>query len=116
MNMSWFRGRWEKSAAVIAAAVGAVLIVVGWIGVSGSSLTTEQLPYLASGAVGGLFVLGVAATLWLSADLRDEYYKLDQIWGWMQEREGSDTSPQPEPLPEPNGVATRPRRVGVRPR
>jgi hypothetical protein len=51
--------------------------------VSGSSLTTEQIPYLASGAVGGLFALGVAATLWLSADLRDEFVKLDDIYRWM---------------------------------
>jgi protein-S-isoprenylcysteine O-methyltransferase Ste14 len=106
MKMSWFQGRWEKSAAVIAAAVGVILIVVGWIGVSGSSLTTEQLPYLASGAIGGLFVLGVGATLWLSSDLRDEYYKLDQIWGWMQEQQ---TAEPPEPAD--NGVPAPARRA-----
>jgi hypothetical protein len=52
---------------------------VGYIGVSGATLPTEQLPYLASAGLFGLFALGVAATLWLSADLRDEWRKLDDI-------------------------------------
>jgi hypothetical protein len=59
--------------------LGLVALLVGWLGVSRSGLPAEQIPYLASGAVLGLFALGVAATLWLSADLRDEWRKLDQI-------------------------------------
>jgi hypothetical protein len=84
MNIDVLRGRWEKVAALAAAVIGVVMIVVGWIGVSGSSLTTEQLPYLASGGVGGLFALGAAATLWLSGDLRDEYRALEDIYALMQ--------------------------------
>jgi predicted PurR-regulated permease PerM len=76
----WLRYRWERTAAVVAAVVGLILAIVGWFGVSGSSLVTEQIPYLASGAVGGAFALGVAGTLWLSADLRDESAKLDEIY------------------------------------
>jgi hypothetical protein len=34
--------------------------------------------------VAGLFALGAAATLWLSADLRDEWRKLDEIYTFMQ--------------------------------
>jgi hypothetical protein len=49
------------------------------LGVSRSGLPAEQIPYLASGAVLGLFALGVGATLWLSADLHDEWRKLDHI-------------------------------------
>jgi hypothetical protein len=62
---------------------GAVFLILGWHGASGSSLVTEQIPYLASGAVAGLFALGAAATLWLSADLRDEWRKLDEIYRFM---------------------------------
>ena len=81
MNVyEWFRYRWERTAAAIAALVGLIMVIVGWFGVSGSSLVTEQIPYLASGAVGGAFALGVAGTLWLSADLRDEFVKLDEIY------------------------------------
>jgi hypothetical protein len=94
VNVSvWLRSEWARAAAVVAAVVGLVLLVAGWVGVSGSSLTTEQIPYLASGAVGGLFALGVAATLWLSADLKDEFAKLDEIYGWLQ---GNGEAPEAE--------------------
>jgi hypothetical protein len=88
MNYEWLRYRWHRIVAVVAAVVGVVLLIAGWVGVSGSSVTTEQIPYLASGAVGGLFALGVAATLWLSADLKDEFAKLDEIYRFLQGREG----------------------------
>jgi hypothetical protein len=71
--------QWDRAAAVVAGVLGLVALLLGWLGVSRSGLPAEQIPYLASGAVLGLFALGVAATLWLSADLRDEWRKLDQI-------------------------------------
>jgi hypothetical protein len=71
MNTAWLRDRWHRALAVITAAVGLALVIFGWVGVSGSHSTTKQLPYLASGGVGGLFALGVAATIWLSSDLRE---------------------------------------------
>ena len=80
MNLvTWVKGQWDRAAAVVAGAVGLALLVFGWLGISRVSLETQQLPYLASGAVGSLFALGVAATLWLSADLRDEWRKLDEL-------------------------------------
>jgi hypothetical protein len=36
-------------------------------------------PYLISAGLGGLYLLGVSTALWLSADLRDEWRKLDRI-------------------------------------
>jgi hypothetical protein len=75
----WLKCQWDRAAAVVAGVVGLIALLVGWLGVSRSGLPAEQIPYLASGAVLGLFALGVAATLWLSADLRDEWRKLDQI-------------------------------------
>src|SRR5262249_20033464 len=85
MNLfGWLRHQWDRALAVLSGTVGMVLLVGGWLGVSRSTLTTQQIPYLASGAVGGLFALGIAATLWLSADLRDEYRKLEEIHEWMK--------------------------------
>jgi hypothetical protein len=75
----WVKCQWDRAAAVAAAVAGLVALLLGWLGVSRSGLPAQQIPYLASGAVLGLFALGVAATLWLSADLRDEWRKLDQI-------------------------------------
>jgi hypothetical protein len=55
--------------ALVAGAAGAVALFVGYLGVSGTLDPGKQLPYLISGGVGGLFLLGVAAALLFSADL-----------------------------------------------
>lgn len=73
------RTQWDRVAAVGCTVLGGVLLVLGWIGVSGTAYVAEQAPYIASGGVGGLFLLAVGATLWVSADLRDEWRKLDRI-------------------------------------
>ena len=82
--LRWTKHQWDRTAALVAAGVGLVLLTVGWFGVSRQSLPSEQIPYLASGAVFGLFALGVAATLWLSADLRDQWRKLHDIHKTME--------------------------------
>ena len=79
----WLKNQWDRALAALATVAGVVFLILGWAGASRSSLTTEQIPYLASGAVAGLFALGAAATLWLSADLRDEWRKLDDIYRFM---------------------------------
>ncbi len=58
---------------------GAVALVLGWVGVSGEAFPAKQLPYLISGGIAGVFILGLGALCWLSADLRDEWTKLDRI-------------------------------------
>jgi hypothetical protein len=75
----WVTNQWDRATAIGAAALGALAILLGWLGVSRHGLPSQQIPYLASGAVFGLFLLGAGATLWLSADLRDEWRKLDEI-------------------------------------
>ena len=90
MNLSqWVRGQWDRVAAWILIAIGGLAIVLGWLGVRDEALTQKQIPYVISGGIGGLFLLAVGAMLWLSADLRDEWRKLDAI-----ER---STAPAPEP-------------------
>jgi hypothetical protein len=73
------KGQWDRVAAVAFTVAGAVLMVLGWFGVAGQGLTADQMPYIASGGLGGIFLMGVGAALWLSADLRDEWMKLDRI-------------------------------------
>lgn len=75
----WLRNQWDRAAALGALVVGLISLLLGWLGVSGSGLPAAQIPYLASGGLLGVFALGVAATLWLSADLRDEWRQLDSI-------------------------------------
>ncbi len=75
----WIRHQWDRAAATLVAAGGLVVLLIGLAGVNDARLATQQIPYIASGGLLGLFLLGVAATLWLSADLRDEWRKLDDI-------------------------------------
>lgn len=73
------RTQWDRVAALTALLLGALALLNGWFGVSGASLSTEQMPYIVSGGLAGLFLLGVAVGLWLSADLRDEWRMLAGI-------------------------------------
>ena len=118
--LKWTRRQWDRSAAVLCLAAGLIALLLGWLGVSGSTLPTEQIPYLASGAILGLFLLGVGATLWLSADLRDEWRKLEEIHQTMQADQVTRSEPvlpppaaDPEVKPTGNGSAAR-RRTPMR--
>lgn len=77
--LGWLRLQWDRAAAWGCVLAGVITLVVGWLGVSGTAFTAKQLPYIAGCGLGGLFLLGTGAMLWLSADLRDEWRKLDSI-------------------------------------
>ena len=77
--LKWARIHWDRLVAVVAALAGAVALLIAWNGASRSAYPAEQLPYLLSGGLVGLFLFGVGATLWLSADLRDEWAELRGI-------------------------------------
>jgi hypothetical protein len=79
MKLDSIRQQWDRALALVAAGVGVVALLLGWIGVSGAALVTQQIPYLVSGAVVGLVAFGAASTLWISADLRDDWAKLEDI-------------------------------------
>lgn len=73
------RHEWDRALAVALTLTGGLALILGWFGVSGQGLTSRQIPYVVSGGLGGIFLMGVGAALWLSADLRDEWRKLDRI-------------------------------------
>jgi hypothetical protein len=77
--MKYTRNQWDRIGAWLCVIGGAVALLVGYLGVSDTLNTGEQLPYVVSGGMLGLFLLGLGALLWLSADLRDEWRKLDAI-------------------------------------
>jgi protein-S-isoprenylcysteine O-methyltransferase Ste14 len=80
---NWLRviskGQWDRIIAWAAVIAGALLLLLGWLGVSRTAFPAEQIPYVISGGLVGLFLLGLGAMVWLSADLRDEWRKLDRI-------------------------------------
>ena len=94
MNLfRWARTQWDRVGGWILVGVGALAIVIGWNGVAGNAFTALQVPYIVSGGIGGLFMLGIGATLLLSADLKDEWRKLDTLEQAVRAWEGHDDEP-----------------------
>lgn len=91
-KMTFIRQQWDRVGAWVAIGLGALLLLVGWFGVSGTAYTAEQLPYVISGGLGGIALIGVGATLWLSADLRDEWNELHEV---VRRLDGADASGEP---------------------
>src|SRR5205814_4582759 len=56
-----------------------VMVISAWFSISGTSVVSAQLTYLASGGIGGLFFLGAGFGLLVRADLHDEWRKLDRL-------------------------------------
>jgi len=80
MDMKQFlRSNWDRVAAVLLGVLGVIALVLGWVGVSGTGLAAEQNPYLISGGLAGIALIGVGCTIWLSADLQDEWRRLDGV-------------------------------------
>ena len=77
--LKWLRLQWDRVFGAAAVLTGAVALLTGWSKVSATAYPAEQIPYVVSAGLGGLFLLGVGATLWHSADLRDEWRKLDRL-------------------------------------
>lgn len=89
--LKWARYHWDRVAAGGLAALGVLTLLLGYIGVSATVYPAEQLPYMISGGILGLFFLGSAGILYLSADMRDEWRKLDKIDVSLQLLVGAST-------------------------
>jgi hypothetical protein len=102
---SYLREQWDRVGAVVAVAAGAAMLLLGWAGVQGKIYPGQQMPYVVSGGLGGIFVLGIGAVLWLSADLRDEWRKLDDVDATLLRIEAAQAEGTTIKLPpEPAGV------------
>lgn len=77
--VNWCRLQWDRALAVAAIMAGIVLVVLGWAGVSGTPYIAAQVPYVVSYGIGGLVLVICGATLWLSADMNDEWRTLDRL-------------------------------------
>ena len=95
----WVRAQWDRVASWVLIAAGLISLLVGWWGVSHTAYIAEQLPYLVSAGMFGLFLLGVGATVWISADLRDEWRKLDEVADLLRERDLDPPPTESDSLP-----------------
>ncbi|MGQ0465021.1 MAG: hypothetical protein ACT4QG_06835 [Sporichthyaceae bacterium] len=77
--VNWCRVQWDRALAVLAVVAGIVMVILGWIGVSDTGFIAKQMPYVVADGIGGLVLVIVGATLWLSADMNDEWRTLDRL-------------------------------------
>ena len=102
----WLRANWDRVGAWSCIVIGALLLFAGWHGISRTAYPAEQLPYLISGGIGGALLVALGATLLISADLRDEWRKLDRIERRLAALEPKAERAQPEPvIEEPSDAA-----------
>ncbi len=87
--LNLLRSQWDRAIAVACAIGGAVSLLIGWIGTSGTEHVAEQMPYIVSAGFTGIFLLGIAAVMWITADLRDEWRELRRV-GTLLDRELSE--------------------------
>ena len=71
--VKYVRLQWDRAAAVIALVAAVVALLIGYLGTAHTEYIAKQIPYLISGGLVGMMLLTVAAVLWISADLRDEW-------------------------------------------
>ena len=74
--MTFLRAQWDRVGAWVCIAGGAIVLLLGWWGISGTTNVGRQLPYIISGGLFGVFLLGIGGLLWVSADLKDEWREL----------------------------------------
>jgi hypothetical protein len=111
---SYLKNQWDRVGAWVCVFGGAVALLMGWVGVSGSPETWKQIPYVVSGGLVGLFLLGLGALFWISADLRDEWRKLDAIERHLAASAAVEQTPD-ETVALGNGVAELPSEKRVEP-
>ena len=75
----WLRAEWDRVLGFGLIGLGAVFLVAGYAGVSESAYVAQSLSFIMSGGIGGLFLLGAGATMLITADLHDEWRKMDAV-------------------------------------
>jgi hypothetical protein len=97
-------------------AAGALLILLGYLGVSRESIVEKQLPYLISGGIGGVLLCVLGAYVLGTEELRKDSGRLDRLERMVEELHGALLSRPDAPKP-PTGddTAETPRPARRRP-
>lgn len=64
---------------------GALLMLLGWFGVSREALPAKQIPYLVSGGIGGIFLAVLGAYFLGTQELRNDSGRLDRLERMVEE-------------------------------
>jgi hypothetical protein len=70
---------WRALVAWAAIGIGAVALVIGYVGVSAQTVVAKQLPYLISGGLTGVVAIGAGVALLVAEDLRSDRERLGRL-------------------------------------
>ncbi|MGH9000305.1 MAG: hypothetical protein ACRDY7_13055 [Acidimicrobiia bacterium] len=73
------RNQWDRTLGVVLVLGGFVALLAGWLSVRDTIFTFRQMPSVISGGLVGVSLIALGAASWVSADLRDEWRKLDDL-------------------------------------
>jgi hypothetical protein len=69
----------------ILVAAGALLMLLGYLGVSREALPGKQIPYLVSGGIGGVFLAVLGAYFLGTQEMRNDSGRLDRLEAMVEE-------------------------------
>lgn len=64
---------------------GALVLLIGWFGVSREALPGKQIPYLVSGGIGGVFLAVLGAYFLGTQEIRSDSGRLDRVERMVEE-------------------------------
>jgi hypothetical protein len=77
--LTYLKAQWDRAIAVACLLAAAVVLINGYVGISGTPHVAQQLPYFISAGALGVVLCAVAGMMWVSADLRDEWRELRSL-------------------------------------
>lgn len=69
--------------------IGAIVMLIGYAGVSREALPAKQIPYLVSGGLGGIFIAVIGAYFLGTQQLRNDSGRLDRLEQMVEELHGA---------------------------
>ncbi|HEV3351334.1 MAG TPA: hypothetical protein VG076_00345 [Acidimicrobiales bacterium] len=88
--------------------LGLLLILIGYLGISREALVAKQLPYLISGGIGGIALVGFGAMLVGTEDLKRTQERIDQLEDLVADLHGVLLSRADAPVLSSNGDSAGP--------
>lgn len=119
------RELWQWVAAALRPWIGwiligfaALLMLLGYFGVSREAIPAKQIPYLVSGGIGGIFLAVLGAYFLGTQEMRNDSGRLDRLEQMVEELHGALLQRPDAPAPrrengEANGSVTPARRVVI---
>lgn len=81
-------------------AVGALALLLGYLGVSRQALVAKQIPYLVSGGIPGMVLVAIGAFFVGTEDLRRELQRIDALEEKVAELHSALLRPAGNPAPQ----------------